>query len=622
MNVLSNWPIQGQPTNIANIGKNTGSSAPAPAPAQAPAQAPAGQQQRGLGYAAMAQATTNSNSNPNQASYGQKPQGNNHYQNQNQNHMNMQQGGGMNRGGGHYAAASNNNNPGVGGGYAGTGAGTGYGGMSGNYHQQQQQQNWSNNNNNNTAAGSTGSYHNQRSGGYQGGPASYSNNSNQGYGGSGGYGGGGGMGAGNGNHYQQQNKPSMYNQQVPNNYMPKGAISRNEAPVRIVPIKSLNPYLNRWTIQARITSKGEIRRWQNAKGEGTVFNFDVLDAEGGEIRICAFKDACEKFYPIIEVGKVYMISKGSLRPARKQYNPLNSEFEIYLETNSTIEPCMEDERTSSIPSINFNFQPILSLEQTATGSIVDVIGVILTVGSLTTIQRRDGTETQKRSVSIKDDSNAVIELTLWGSYCMDPGQQLEQDNQQGAHPVVAIKSARVGEYNGKTLGSISSTQIRVNPDIPEAGRLRHWWDKLGGAHQEAVQLNTQGGGGSDRRVVLADIRDEGLGTHGKPDYVEVLACISFIRNETLFYPACGLQRGGRTCQKKLTLTSDDGWCEPCQSKSEVQWRWMVQVQVSGKKDVSFFFFFFFCQYFSNSLSFFFFLISFFSFLPPPLPRAF
>jgi replication factor A1 len=372
----------------------------------------------------------------------------------------------------------------------------------------------------------------------------------------------------------------MYNQQVPNNYMSKGAISRNEAPARIVPIKSLNPYLNRWTIQARITSKGEIRRWQNAKGEGTVFNFDVLDAEGGEIRICAFKDACEKFYPMVEVGKVYMISKGALRPARKQYNPLNSDFEIYLETSSTIEPCMEDSRTSSIPSINFNFQPIISLEQANTGSIVDVIGVVMTVGSPGTIQRRDGTETQKRSISIKDDSNAVIELTLWGNYCADPGQQLEQDNQQGAHPVVAIKSTRVGEYNGKTLGSISSTQIRVNPDIPEAGRLRHWWDKLGGAHQEAVQLNTQGGGGSDRRVCLADIRDEGLGTHGKPDYVEVLATISFIRNETLFYPACALQRAGRTCQKKLTLTSEDGWCEPCQSKSEVQWRWMVQLQAS------------------------------------------
>ena len=110
---------------------------------------------------------------------------------------------------------------------------------------------------------------------------------------------------------------------------------------------------------------------------------------------------------------------------------------------------------------------------------------------------------------------------------MDPGQQLETDLQQGLHPIVAIKSTRVGEYNGKTLGSISSTQVRVNPDIPEAARLRHWYDHAGGAHQQALQLNTGGGGKSDRRIVLSDIRDEALGTQGKPDYVECISTISF-----------------------------------------------------------------------------------------------
>jgi replication factor A1 len=61
----------------------------------------------------------------------------------------------------------------------------------------------------------------------------------------------------------------------------------------------------RWTIKARGTAKSDIRRWSNAKGEGTLFNIDLLDSEGGEIRATFFKEACDKFFPILEAGKVY-----------------------------------------------------------------------------------------------------------------------------------------------------------------------------------------------------------------------------------------------------------------------------------------------------------------------------
>lgn len=60
----------------------------------------------------------------------------------------------------------------------------------------------------------------------------------------------------------------------------------------------------RWTIKARITSKSDIRRWSNAKGEGTLFSIDLLDSDGGEIRATFFKEACDKFFPVLEEGKV------------------------------------------------------------------------------------------------------------------------------------------------------------------------------------------------------------------------------------------------------------------------------------------------------------------------------
>ena len=55
------------------------------------------------------------------------------------------------------------------------------------------------------------------------------------------------------------------------------------------PIDSITPYQNKWTIKARVTSKSDIRTWNNAKGSGKLFSMDLMD-ESGEIRAIAFND--------------------------------------------------------------------------------------------------------------------------------------------------------------------------------------------------------------------------------------------------------------------------------------------------------------------------------------------
>jgi len=47
-------------------------------------------------------------------------------------------------------------------------------------------------------------------------------------------------------------------------------------------------------------------------GLGKLFGIDVLDAEGGQIRCTAFNDAAITFFEIVEVGKIYRISKGDI----------------------------------------------------------------------------------------------------------------------------------------------------------------------------------------------------------------------------------------------------------------------------------------------------------------------
>lgn len=42
--------------------------------------------------------------------------------------------------------------------------------------------------------------------------------------------------------------------------MGSGPVTQSNEPLRITPIRSLNPYINRWTIKARVSQKGEVRR--------------------------------------------------------------------------------------------------------------------------------------------------------------------------------------------------------------------------------------------------------------------------------------------------------------------------------------------------------------------------
>jgi replication factor A1 len=57
----------------------------------------------------------------------------------------------------------------------------------------------------------------------------------------------------------------------------------------ITPISSLNMYSNRWTICAKVTSKLGICMWSNAKGEGSLFSIELLDASGIDVQCTFFK---------------------------------------------------------------------------------------------------------------------------------------------------------------------------------------------------------------------------------------------------------------------------------------------------------------------------------------------
>lgn len=319
---------------------------------------------------------------------------------------------------------------------------------------------------------------------------------------------------------------------------------------KIVPIASLNPYQSKWTIRARVTNKSNIRTWSNSRGDGKLFSMELVD-ESGEIRVTGFNQEVDKFFSLIEIGKVFYISKGSLKMANKQYTSVKNDYEMTLNGESSVIPC---EDSCDVPMVQCDFVSVADLESKDADSIVDVIGVCKSVDEVTRLTTKSNREVSKRTLSLMDMSGKVVTVTLWG-------EEAEKFDGSG-QPILAIKAAKLSDFGGRSLSASFNSTIMINPDIPEAYKLRGWYDKEGHTMdgQSLTEARSGGGGGNTNWKSLSDVKNEHLGHGDKADYYTCKATIVFLRKENCLYQACPSQ----DCNKKVVDQQNGMYrCEKC-----------------------------------------------------------
>ncbi|KAJ4847718.1 hypothetical protein Tsubulata_027611, partial [Turnera subulata] len=329
---------------------------------------------------------------------------------------------------------------------------------------------------------------------------------------------------------------------------------KDEVQLKTIPIAALNPDQNCWAIKARV--KGGLGCCCNdTPGDGKWVFFYLIDPDGGEIRVNCFNTVADLFFEVIEVGKVCLVSKGSLRPARRSTDHLNGDdIQLAVQNNS----------------------------------VVNVIGVVTSVNPSCLLKRFD-TETEGRTLNLTDDSGGSIKLILWGNFCNQEGEKLKEIIDGGVFPVLAVKAVKVNEFNGKSLETVCcSTQLFIDPNFPQAHGLKEWFQRVG-FNATSMSICEDIMAARRRNEVQRTISqiNGSLGRSDMPEWVIVKATLNFVRTDTFWYEACPLMIDGRKCKKRLSISESSNWhCDRCnQEMEECDYRFLLQVQMQDHTDV-------------------------------------
>ncbi|KAK3282652.1 Replication protein A 70 kDa DNA-binding subunit B [Cymbomonas tetramitiformis] len=370
----------------------------------------------------------------------------------------------------------------------------------------------------------------------------------------------------------EKNSAPSSSSSPPSNAKPIVQRSMTSGSRRVQPISSLNPYAPSWTIKARVTSKSDMRVF-NRKTDGQqakVFNIELVDEQGTEIQATMWHEVADRCFAQFQVNKVYFISKGTLKPANRQYSQVNNQYELTINERTEIDECMEEASFPVVPTYNLVSFGNLAAQIDGKNSF-DVMGVVQTVGELGSVKRKsDGNELFRRDITLVDSESRSVHLTVWNRLATEePGPELASKMSSGENVVLLAKNLRATSYNGVSISTVARSQLFLNPECSEAAELRTWYEG-GGKDAPTVAagagLSTALGPGSlqGTKSNLKEMQPEELApASAAPEFFVMRSTVCRIKpDQPMYYLACP-EEG---LNYKVVEENGGYWCEANQKR--------------------------------------------------------
>lgn len=224
-----------------------------------------------------------------------------------------------------------------------------------------------------------------------------------------------------------------------------------------MPIQALNPYQSGWTVRAKVSSKGQLR---SAGAAGTqVLSAELVDAHGTAIEATFWREAATTAESLLEVGSVFLFSRGRVKPANRAYSGVRNDYCLDFGQGALFE-LAPDQNDAAEMSSKLSYVSIDRLAaHVGKKAPVDILGLALDVAPLGSVKRKsDETELARRDVTLLDASGKTVTLTLWGKHAEEEGAALEQAKNGGGEagtpccpPVLSVSHCRVGDYGGEVF---------------------------------------------------------------------------------------------------------------------------------------------------------------------------
>lgn len=217
----------------------------------------------------------------------------------------------------------------------------------------------------------------------------------------------------------------------------------------------------------------------------------------------------------------------------------------------------------------------------SSNSIVDIIGVVLSTSPMSTIWRRDGSETLRKTITLKDIPGYNIDVTLWGEHCDSIGQHLGEIQSSDQAQTIVVKGGCIVDFNGRTIGIVSTNNVILNLEVPNSTQLKSWFsDTNFNASSPSVSRNYNNfSSKTNRQKMIYELNT--IQSYEKAEWVAVFGPITNINVNDFNFLSCPKSFNDMQCMKKVIYHSNDLWhCTKCSGDfSKCDYRYLLKLEL-------------------------------------------